>query len=111
MWWSAARSWHGCCVEGEAGREAGCGGQKLGRILRAGMGTRRSLASLHSSADTPSLLGPRASICQIPVKGLRGSWTSWTPLQKPECGAVVPSKALCFPTEPPTTPAEGLEAL
>lgn len=34
---------HGCCVEGEAGHEAGCGGQNLGCTLRAGMGMRRIL--------------------------------------------------------------------
>lgn len=72
---------HGRCVEGEAGHEAGCGGQKLGRIFRAGMGTWRSLASLCSSADAPSLLGPRAGICQTPVKLPSG--TSG-PVQKPK---------------------------
>lgn len=59
---------HGCCVEGEAGHEAGCGGQNLGCTLRAGMGMRRNLASLCSAVDASSLLTPRASICQTPVK-------------------------------------------
>jgi len=36
---------------------------------------------------------------------------SWTPVQKPEGGDPMPFKAFCFPTGPPATPAEGLEAL